>query len=252
MTKQFHEYQRIALIPAGEILRHPEQRKTVLRQFTEKFGAFDHHKCLDLIHLVKAPKGAPVAYYAVNGATRVESCTAATKYGKTYKLQCKVYGNGVPPTSSELAELFLITNTDHIAVSSGIALSKSIDAGRPSAVAAQEIIKKLGGQFQGRTGVWSLVKTKGASVTDDAAEFCAEVWPEQRIPMTMVRAVAELRANDDEDLWRLLESRIPPLRRKTAETWALKAKAKMNGQQGTRDSLATWIQRVLLGRRGEG
>jgi hypothetical protein len=248
MGKQFHEYTRLEKIRAGDIMRHPEhQRPSVLPRFQKKLGDFQIGKCVELIHVVANDKPG-MKWLAVNGATRVEACLASKEYGPNTKLHCKVYGNGKPPSGSQLDELFLLLNSDHISVGSEIKFQRSVGAGRRSAVFAEELIARLGPRFKTRTGVWNIVEKYGEETAEAAVTFAIETWGiEQPIPGQIIKAAASVLAEPNGTA--MLKKRRNALRGYTPENIRLRAQQRMLTQVGKRDDLNTWTVRVLLGQR---
>lgn len=248
MAKEFYEHTRLEKIRAGDIGRHPEhQRPSPLDRFEEKYGAFKLGKCLELVHVVKNDKPGP-KWLAVNGATRVESCLENPSYGPNTRLDCKIYGNGKPPTGQELDELFLLLNCDHVSVGSEIKFKRSVGAKRQSAVFADKLIRKLGPKFKTRAGVWKVVERYGEQVAQDAVDFAIDVWgTDQPMPGQIIKALAAIFENEENA--EAIRKRRSALRKRTPENIRLLAQTKMLGQVGKRDDATTWTVRTLLGHR---
>lgn len=246
MAKQFHEYTRTAKIPAGDIGRHPDhQRPSPLSRFEEKCGPFDLGKCVEYIHVIPNPTPGP-KWLAINGATRVEACQKNKSFGPSTKLECKIYGNGVPPTPQQLDELFLLLNADNIEVTKRVAFKRSVGAERPNAVFANELIQRLGPKFQAETGVWRMVEKHGQKISEQAVQFALDVWGMKHpLPMQVLKAIATA-LSDKEDAKRL-RARRKALRARSPENICLRASTKMLQQVGKRDSKNVWTVRVLLG-----
>jgi hypothetical protein len=246
MTKQFHEYTKTLQIPAGDIGRHQKhQRPSPLTKFHDKCGPFQLGKCVEYIHVIPNPNPGP-KWLAINGATRVEACQESPEFGPKTKLECKIYGNGVPPTPQQLDELFLLLNADNIEVTKRVAFKRSVGAERPNAVFADALIKKLGPKFQAETGVWRMVETYGERISEQAVNFALDVWGAKHpLPMQALRAIATALSNKDDA--KRLRARVKALRARSPENICLRASTKMLQQVGRRDSKNIWTVRMMLG-----
>jgi len=242
----FHEYKRTIKIPAGEIARHPvHQRPSPIKAFERRLGEFDIHKCVDLIHVVKNDGDGP-KWLAVDGATRVEACKKSKKFGPSTQLECRVYGNGVPPSGTELDELFLILNSDKVKTHERTTFERSVGAERESAVFAKSLIDKLGPKFDGHIGLWSAVRKFGKGPAEKAVDFAVSTWgTSQHMPSIIIKVLAEIFASK-EDTARLFK-RKSAIRKQSPENWRLRAQTKMYQQVGRRDTISTYMVRVLLG-----
>jgi hypothetical protein len=248
MNKQFHEHKRLDRIRAGDIARHPEhQRKSPIGRFEKRLGQFDLGKCVELIHVVANPHPGP-KWLAIDGATRVEACLKNKKHGPDTTLDCRVYGNGKPPSGQELDELFLLLNADHISVGAGVQFERAVGAKRRSAVFAAGLIDKLGPRFKASTGVWRMVERYGEAVAEAAVDFAIDTWGiEQPMPGQIIKALATI-YSDPEQIPNLKKRRTA-ISKSTPENIRLRAQQRMLTQVGKRDDLNTWTVRVLMGKR---
>lgn len=245
-------------IPSGQIARHPRcQRATskameeqLLKRFQRKLGEFDLSKALQPLHVVPtygADKRPGVKYWAVNGATNNELCVRSKQYGPKILRECRVYGNGAPPSDAELDELFLLTNTAHVSVGSSVAFDRSVGAGRPSAVAANKVKEMLGLRFRGVTGLWKSVEKFGEDMVTESVDFVLSTWPnDERLPSAFVKACIVIWA--DAEKRTVIKKRRRAISHKTPEHWYAYAKTKMLSQVGQRDTLGFWLERTLLGK----
>lgn len=246
MSKQFHEHQEIRTIPAREIARHPTyQRKSPLTRFEKKLGKYDHARNVEFVHVVKAPNG---GFYAVNGATRVEACKKNSQFGPDTELTCKLYGNGIPPSGEQLAQLFLLLNTKNIRVGSETEFEQSVNAKEPDAVSAARLVERLGPNFKSPVGVWRLVATYGEKATAQAVEFALSTWGSKKyLHGQILKAIVICFV--DSAKTKTLQSRQKTLRRSDPEHWKLRAQQRQLQQVGRREDITTWTVRTLLGKR---
>jgi hypothetical protein len=241
-----HTYVRDMQIEAGLIKRHPvNQRPSPYARWKQKMKKFDIRKVLDPIHVVSDGKG---GYYAIDGATRVEACQHDKDHGNNVKLPCRVYGNGVPPTSAQLDELFLLFNTDKVAVRSSVQLERAVGAGRESAIFADQQSKRLGPKFDAKTGIWNLVNRYGANAVKAAVDEALAIWGrDHTIPGSVMSAMVSIVS--DPKKAKVLASRRATLRRQQPKTWLLEAQNAMYRQVGKRDGLRTYLVKRMLGLR---
>lgn len=250
---RFHEHREIKEIRAGDIVRHPKheagpgriQRTSPLPHFLQRFGPFDKVQCVELIHVVKAPKQ---GYFAIDGATRVEACMDNPDYGPDTKLECRLYGNGRPPTDQELADLYLIINTHRISTSSAIQLGIAVTAERPDALHSETLRARLGPKFRSSVGLWNIVKQHGDEVGLRAVQFVEDTWLKRHhMPMALLKGVAVIMTRSADDIAQL-NRRMKRLRTKTPDNWVVDAQMARMRQIGRRDDATVWMMRTLLGR----
>lgn len=245
MDNSIHTHVREMQIKAGLIQRHPvNQRPSPYARWKQKMKKFDLNKVLDPIHVVADGKG---GFFAIDGATRVEACQQDEDYGKDVKLPCKVYGNGVPPTPAQLDELFLLFNTDKVAVRSSVQLERAVGAGRESAIFADQQSKRLGPKFDAKTGLWNLVNRYGKAAVKAAVDEAIAIWgTEHTIPGSVMSALVSIVS--DPKKGKILAGRRATLRRQMPKTWLLEAQNAMYRQVGKRDGLRTYLVKRLLGK----
>ena len=253
MSSQLFQHQVERFIPAGSISRHPVNQRLSpgIKRWEKKCGEFDLHKAnTGRIHVIASPTHRN-QYLALDGATRTEDCIADARFGPKTLLRCVVYGNGKPPSSPELSELFLFLNTDRVSVGGTVEHEQGVIAQRPLHLFADTLLKQLGPKFRGRTGVVNLVRTHGEKIAQQAVTEAQKIWgANQHIPVIVLRAVA-LILHKPADAQRLA-SRRSALRKDSPANWEMKAKNKMLREIGQRDSLQKYVVRGLLGRLGRG
>lgn len=249
-AKRFYEYQEEKMVRSGDVLRHPEiQRDSPgAKRWGNKCGEFSPAKAsLGVLILVKRDDGGK-GYYAIDGATRAEICNADPKWGPKTLLKAIVLGNGHPPSRQELAEAFLITNTDKNIVGGFTELAMSVEAQRPDALEAAKVVSSLGSKFYGRVGAWKMVK-QGYDM-QKAASTALSIWDKTHpLPMAVLRAVAVILT--DKDQTQQLLKRRSVLRKNSPEDWLLKARHRMLLVVGKREPVGVYVVRTLLGQRGD-
>jgi hypothetical protein len=246
MANSIYDHVKEMEIKAGAIKRHPVTQRwpSPLATWKRKNKKFDIKKVVESVHVVADGKG---GYLAIDGATRAEACQEDKDFGNNVKLPCKVYGNGMPPTTEQLNELFLLLNADKVAVRSSVQLERAVGAGRESAVFADQQCKRLGPKFDAKTGIWNAVNLYGQQAVKAAVDEALAIWgTEHTIPGSVMTALVSIVI--DRQKAKMLAARRKRLSRQSPRTWQVEAQNAMYRQVGKRNGLRDYLVKLLLGK----